>query len=305
MSLSYAQLERFYEGLVLRAREQGVICAITSGMACVAYGVAQATKDCDLLCAPESLDGLFRIVRETKLEGADAGYRGHITPPLDARWLRGGWTSHFVWRGPNQEAYLDVFAFPPRSTEPWESQIEGFYVAPHIVAEMKRTNRGKDWPFVTALGAAMLKARDPRGWLHIFDDQLLLAFKEEAAIPSNLLNRRPLLALAQRGDPRLRAALHAEMQFWHELDRSRIRIYERAVRPYLVAVRKGRVQGRPLDAEHQIRLACAEQHLAQHPLRDYGEDKMIEDARRAVSELIHPDAIQWLPDVREYFKFYA
>src|SRR3954470_6619051 len=75
MSLSYAQLERFYEGLVLRAREQGVICAITSGMACVAWGVAQATKDCDLLCAPESLDGLFRIVRETKLEGADAGYR--------------------------------------------------------------------------------------------------------------------------------------------------------------------------------------------------------------------------------------
>jgi hypothetical protein len=151
MSLSYAQLERFYEGLVLRAREQGVICAITSGMACVAYGVAQATKDCDLLCAPESLEGLFGIVRETKLEGADAGYRGHLTPPLDARWLRGGWTSHFVWRARDQEAYLDVFAFPPRSTEPWESQIEGFYVAPHIVAKMKRTNRGKDWPFVTAL----------------------------------------------------------------------------------------------------------------------------------------------------------
>jgi hypothetical protein len=141
--------------------------------------------------------------------------------------------------------------------------------------------------------------------LHIFDEQLLLAFKQEAAIPSNLLNRRPVLALVEQGDPRLRAAVYAEMQFWHELDRVRIGIYERADRAYLVAVRKGRVQGRPLDAEHQIRVACAEQHLPQRPLHEYGEGKMIEDARRALSELIHPDATQWLPDGREYFTFYA
>jgi hypothetical protein len=49
MPLSYAELEQFYEGLVVRARGRGISCAITSGMACVAYGVAQATQDCDLL----------------------------------------------------------------------------------------------------------------------------------------------------------------------------------------------------------------------------------------------------------------
>src|ERR1035437_5780332 len=42
MPLSYAELEQFYEGLVARARRRGIVCAITSGMACVAYGVAQA-----------------------------------------------------------------------------------------------------------------------------------------------------------------------------------------------------------------------------------------------------------------------
>ena len=49
MPLSYAELEQFYESLVARARRRGIVCAITSGMACVAFGVAQATQDCDLL----------------------------------------------------------------------------------------------------------------------------------------------------------------------------------------------------------------------------------------------------------------
>jgi hypothetical protein len=49
MPLSYAELEQFYQGLVIRARRQGIACAITSGMACVAYGMTQATQDCDLL----------------------------------------------------------------------------------------------------------------------------------------------------------------------------------------------------------------------------------------------------------------
>jgi len=31
--ISYAELEQFYEGLVIKLREQGVVCAITSGMA--------------------------------------------------------------------------------------------------------------------------------------------------------------------------------------------------------------------------------------------------------------------------------
>jgi hypothetical protein len=44
MPFSYTELERFYEGLVARARSRGIGCAITSGMACVAFGVSEATK---------------------------------------------------------------------------------------------------------------------------------------------------------------------------------------------------------------------------------------------------------------------
>ena len=164
MPLSYAELEQFYEGLVTRARRQGIACAITSGMACVAYGVAQATQDCDLLCAPDAAGKLLDLLAEASLHGQLPGYRGHLTPPLDARWLRGGWTSHFVWDAAGAEAYLDIFGVVPRGSSPWEAELQGFYAGPHTVAQMKRTNRGEDWPFVTVLGVKLLEAGDPRGW---------------------------------------------------------------------------------------------------------------------------------------------
>jgi hypothetical protein len=304
MPLSYAELERFYEGLVARARSQGITCAITSGMACVAFGVAPATQDCDLLCTPEAAARFFTLLCETKFAGVLPRYRGHLSPPLDARWLRGGWTSHFVWKARDAQAYLDIFGVAPRGSDPWETDLRGFYASPHTVAEMKRTDRGKDWPFVTALGCKLLEARDPRGWLHIYDEDLLRHFRAEAGIPAELLFRRPALRLAVANDPRLRAALHAEIQFWHELDQVRLRIYERSLRPYVAAVRRARVPATAdLCMHHEVRVQCAEQHLPLNPLRDYGLDRMLASAREALAPLVHPAALEWLPDVREYFRF--
>src|SRR5271169_1608893 len=97
MPFDYAELERFYENLVTRARSRGIACAITRGMACVAFGVSEATKDCDLLCAPDSAGKLLGLLVETTLGGHLPIYRGNLSAPLDQRWLRGGWTSHFVW----------------------------------------------------------------------------------------------------------------------------------------------------------------------------------------------------------------
>ncbi|MGO8925409.1 MAG: hypothetical protein ACLQU3_00585 [Limisphaerales bacterium] len=300
--MSYAELEKFYEGLVARARRRGIACAITSGMACVAYGVAQATQDCDLLCAPDAAGKFLSLLGEASLHGQLPSYRGHLTPPLDARWLRGGWTSHFVWEAAGAEAYLDIFGVAPRGSSPWETELRGFYAGPHTVAEMKRTNRGKDWPFVTALGAQMLEARDARGWLHIYDESLLRTFGEVSPATAQLLERRPLLRLAVANDSRLHAALYAEVQFWHELDRARLRIYEKAARPYMMAVKKARVPaGIGLATQHGIRVRCAENHLPTNPLRDYGVARMIAEAQEALGQIVQPAALAWLPDVREQF----
>jgi hypothetical protein len=303
MSLTYAELEKFYEGLVARARRRGIACAITSGMACVAFGVAQATKDCDLLCAPEGAGKFLGLLEEASLRGHLPSYRGHLSPPLDARWLRGGWTSHFVWDAAGAQAYLDMFGVAPRGSARWEVELQGLYAGLHTVAEMKRTNRGKDWPFVTALGAQMLEAQDARGWLHIYDEDLLRTFGGASPAPAELLKRRPILELAVANDPRLRAVLHAEVQFWHELDRARLRIYEKAVRPYMMAVKKSRVPATTaLATQHDIRVRCAENHLPTNPLHAYGIERMIAEAREALGEIVQPSTLAWLPDVREQFR---
>lgn len=91
------------------------------------------------------------------------------------------------------------------------------------------------------------------------------------------------------------------MQFWHELDRVRLRIYEGAVRPYLGAVRKVQLQQMPITDQHASRIKCAERYLASEPLRDFGVERMIAEARQSLSELVNPAAMQWLPDVRDHF----
>jgi hypothetical protein len=303
MPLSYAELERFYESLVIRARSRGIACAITSGMACVAFGVAQATKDCDLLCAPDATKKLFDLLNETAISGHLPAYRGQLTAPLDERWFRGGWTSHFVWDAAGEEAYLDVFGVAPRGSSPWEAELEGFYACRHTVAEMKRTNRERDWPFVTALGAQMLEAGDARGWLHIFDEELLRVLTRAARPPASLLKRRPVLDLAIKKDSRLRSALHAEVQFWHELDRVRLGIYQRAVRPYMRAMKRtGLLPNTPLAVQHQTRVQCAEKYLPLDPLADYGVSRLIDDAREALTQLVNPAALAWLPEIHQHFK---
>src|SRR5205823_13953261 len=108
IKVNATELQFFYEGLVQKLRDRGVICAITSGLACVHYGIAETTKDCDLLCHPASFDELLDLLSETRVESFASNYRGNISPPLDARWHAGGWTSHFEWVVPGGGVTLDV-----------------------------------------------------------------------------------------------------------------------------------------------------------------------------------------------------
>jgi hypothetical protein len=140
-------------------------------------------------------------------------------------------------------------------------------------------------------------------WLHIFDEDLLRALARAARPPAYLLKRRPVLELAIKNDSRLRSALHAEVQFWHELDRARLGIYQRAVRPYMRAVTRSRLSpGAALGVQHETRVRCAEKCLPANPLADYGVTRMIDDAREALAQLVNPAALAWLPEVREHFK---
>jgi hypothetical protein len=240
---------------------------------------------------------LLDLLTETPISGMRCSYRGNISPPLDARWHRGGWTSHFEW-ATQPSTTLYVFGFAVRQSSPWQDDLFGLYAGMNTVAEMKRTDRAKDWPFITSLGTAMLRNRDPRGWLHLFEVDQLNEMLQEFEIPPELLTVRPVLGLASKNDSRLRGALLAEQHFWQELDRLRIRIYRAALRPYVLAIGRAAI---PREAElrqqHAIRLATAEKVLPPNPIRSHGIENLVSEAREATSSFIQPDLLQWLPNV--------
>lgn len=207
MPLSYAELEQFYESLVSRARSRGITCGITSGMACVAFGVAQATKD---------------------------------------------------------------------------------------------------WPFATALGVKLLEAGDPRGWLHLFNYDVLVQTARKLCPPAAIVALRPVLALLGEGDERLELALKGEIEFWNRLDQLRMKVYERAVRPYMVAVKGDPRSSDPaLAVQHHARLEYAGQLLPATPLRQYGVERLIDEAQAQAARFLPPGALRWLPDAEKCFNLLA
>lgn len=304
--MTYLEQHQFYEDLVRRLRARGVLCGITSGLACVHYGVAETTKDCDLLCHTGSFDTLLGELEDMKIEGEACQYRGNISPPLDARWHDGGWTSHFEWAVGLAAVTLDVFGHALREPAPWPEDLVGLYAGPHTVAAMKRTNRSKDWAFINALGVRMIEADDERGWLHIFKPDTLTELLDTHTCPPEIAAWRPALRMAVGGDPSAEGALHVERLFWEELDRVRIRILERQLRPYVACVRKARLaRTLPLREDHALRVNCATHHLPTNPLKTYGVQRHIEDARKSLAELgfLSEKALTWLPEVMVYFEW--
>jgi hypothetical protein len=84
------------------------------------------------------------------------------------------------------------------------------YAGPHMVAEMTRTNREKDWPFVTALGVKLLEVGDPRGWLHLFNYEVLIQTAAKLSCPAEMIALRPVLGLLAPGNERLEVALKGD-----------------------------------------------------------------------------------------------
>lgn len=304
--MSLAETYQFYEDLVRQLRDRGVVCGITSGLACVHYGIAETTRDCDLLCHPDAFGILLDLLETARVQDVACRYRGNISPPLDVHWHAGGWTSHFEWRVEPDIISLDVFGRALRESSRWEQELLGLYAGPQTVAEMKRTHRDKDWACVTALGVRMIEAEDERGWLHIFDAETLSELLHNHPCPAELAARRPALALAVNQDHQTAGALNAERKYWEELDRRRIHILERYLRPYVAAVRQAR-SGKALSLreEHGLRKECARQCLPANPLRDYGLQKYLQEAATALVDtgLVPPNALAWLPDVTLYFEW--
>ena len=78
-------------------------------------------------------------------------------------------------------------------------------------------------------------------------------------------------------------------------------VYQKPLRPYTAAVRRASVGGRTLSQSHELRIECALNHLPLQPLREYGLDRMVAEARANVSVTVGPDVLEWLPAAENHF----
>lgn len=93
-------------------RQAGIRFAITSGMACVHYGLQQNTKDSDWIIPADDLEKLRALL--TRLEGELPPWRVSYGQIFDASFIAHGWTSHLsIWDyAASVEHKVDIFSKP-------------------------------------------------------------------------------------------------------------------------------------------------------------------------------------------------
>ncbi|NBX30020.1 hypothetical protein EBR04_06195 [bacterium] len=277
---------------LLRGREiEGVL---TSGMACVEYGLQQNTKDTDWIVAPDLIERLVKLFGELErgISGANwrVSYRGLFGAPLDPEYLAGGWTSHLAAfeQAESAERHLDFFGRPPRVGEDWRTAAIGGIASRDTVIRMKKTDRPKDWPLVNALAIQAHYAGDPGAVLHLRDHDILREAWRQAAEASreSAVRERPLLReLDALDDLRLERLLLVEEMLWQCVNRERYLVYQRAWKDFYRAWQQDRVGEWPtsepfLQQHHRVCAAVRRHGLPPAPLDTVAARQAIYDLGR-------------------------
>lgn len=233
--------------------------ALAAGQAVVFYRLAIMSKDGDWIVR-ESADACDRILSVLTARGAH--YRP--SPPLDTRWLAGGWSSHFeFYDDRRRRVRCDFMSRPPRVTRAAVDAIFDRDAGSRLIVidlesliAMKRTQRAKDYAVIGALATLLPAERE----LEVTSDpDRLLSLSRVVGPPKT----RPRLAEAvTSGDRRATViALAEEIDDQQQRDRRRVERYQAAAAPYLEAVRAHRLGELPLAEAHQRLVQDAERLL--------------------------------------------
>lgn len=244
----YLSLTREFNAGRLRA----IIC---SGQAVVLLRLAVASKDGDWVLREdqEAIDHVLSV-----LEGHGARYR--FGAPLDLRWLRAGWSSHFEFDAEGLRVRTDFFTRPPRVSPSalaslWRSQ-EGRdppFTTPSVLAAMKMTGREKDWPFVGEL-ARLVDSDRERFLLSQSARDLLDLARRHPDLARELAPERAAIAAISRGEQAVEEQIDRERRQRMAEDRSRIEAYVRASADFARcwALEQSRLTGLPLRRSHAL-----------------------------------------------------
>jgi hypothetical protein len=252
-------LENIYFALTEELNRRGRIAILGSGQAVVWHRLAIMSKDGDWILR-ETEPACTRVLEV--LEARSARYRPGA--PLDVRWLRGGWSSHFEFQDDrDRRVRCDFFTRPPRLEV---SELESIFAAsgsPAVVGlealiRMKQTQRAKDWAVIGEVARRLPADRE-------------LTFTSD---PDRILELAPLhpdcdrpSARAARGGDRRAVvrALAVEIDDLQLRDRDRLAAYERAAAPYLAELSRLDKSALALPEGHHVLLEVAERLLPFSP----------------------------------------
>jgi hypothetical protein len=272
----------------------GVRFAITSGQACVYFGIQQTTKDSDWIIEPDDLGELRDLLVENDQTGTfRVSYRAICGAPIDRGFLSHGWTSHLVVTdAASSEHAIDLFGKPPRVRHLERDPVEPDFASRQTVAQMKKTDREKDWPIVFSIGRQAVVMGDMRGILHGQDAGWLIDTWKTVPCDARdeLIRQRPLLGLIAAQPQRLRRAVAIERQLWISVNRHRYGVYQRAWKDFFRQWRREHQFAWPPDAPFQeqhdlLKDAAQRLQLPPAPLDEAMRQAALEKARSDAAEI--------------------
>lgn len=236
---------------------------ISSGQAVVLHRLAIMSKDGDwILCEDaETMQHVLAVL-------AEHGARYRFGAPLDERWLAGGWSTHFEFRRNQLRVRTDFVTRPPRIESAtldriWkEMDPERPVLDPATLAEVKKTNREKDYAVIGELARLMSEPGQQLLYSRSARDLLALAQMHPGLI-EDLSRKRPLLKNIVADRTQLEAALDAERRSLMRGNEMRLARYREAAQRWATAwptVEK-EIGELTLAATHEILIARALEFL--------------------------------------------
>ncbi len=254
MNNIYLQLTREFN----RGRVRAILAG---GQAVVLHRLAIMSKDGDWILRedPETTEHVLTV-----LEQYGARYR--FGAPLDVRWLAGGWSSHLEFQWQEMRVRTDFVTRPPRlgsdSLQRVWRDAEGQetpFLGETDLAEMKKTNREKDYAVIGELARRMSNADDAILHSRSARDLIKLAEQHPDRV-RRLKERRSVLTTIGQGREALEAALDAERRQWMHANEDRLAKYMNASKPWAAAwpALSRQMEGLALAESHRLMVQQAQ-----------------------------------------------
>jgi len=260
----YLDLTRQFNAGALRA-------ILSSGQAVVLHRLAIMSKDGDWILR-EDAEVLQHLLRALEQRGA----RYRFGAPLDLRWMRNGWSAHFEFACEGLRIRTDFVTRPPRLSgadlEALWQESEGKqvpYVDARRLAELKKTNREKDYVVIGELARRLSEPRDQLLYSRSARDILALAQRFPALV-SEISRARPALASIEGGIAAMETALDAERRMLMHGNEARLRAYLEAAQVWRDAWPEveRETAGMPLTEAHATIAQRAEDLLPPQPVAE-------------------------------------